>query len=264
MAEERLLDQVPSGDFFRDAVTPEPAEPAAAEPAAPEPPIPQAPPSPEPTVQPDAQIPSWRLREEAEGRRQAEDRARQLEARLNEIAAHMQQNQKQPDFFENPDAATQALIMRTLQPYADQTRRELMFLGKMVASTKHGEDKVNEAEQAFLKARSEETLDNADYERVVTAANRYDEVVKWHKRQSVLSSVGDDPAAWFEKQLEARLADPKFQAQLMEKVRGDAAGRPPITKLPPSLSRSTAAKANTEAVEGDLSDQSLFAFATKR
>jgi hypothetical protein len=238
-------------------VTPEPSPSPAESPA----PVP--PPEAKPPEAPETAIPSWRLREEADARRTAEDRARALEARLTEIQQHLQQSQKQPDFFENPNAATEALIARHMQPIVENTRQQLMYMGKMVASTMHGADKVDEAERAFLEARDRATLDPADYERVVQSPNRYDAVVQWHRRQSVLSSVGDDPAAWFEKQLEARMADPQFQAKMLEKVRGDAAKRPAATSLPPSLSRATAAAGNREEPLGDMSDASLFAYAMK-
>jgi hypothetical protein len=231
-----------------------PTEPAAPPPVEP-PPAAVAPPT-------DASIPSWRLREEADRARAAEQRAQVLEERLNQVATHLRQQEKKPDFFEDPNKASQDLIMRAMQPYAEETRRTLMYMGKMIANTAHGADKVEAAETAFLKARAEQALDPADYERVVQSPNRYDAVVQWHKRQSVLSSVGDDPNAWFDRQLEAKMADPKFQASLLERVRTGAAGRPGITSLPPSLSKSTAAAGNREDV-GDMSDSSLFAFARK-
>jgi len=267
MADEKTVDQVPDSDLFEKATTPPvapeppapPAEPEVKEAAAPEPPAkPEPPAPPEP---PEPTIPPWRLREEAEARRLAEDRARMLEQRLNEVAAHMQQSQKQPDFFEDPDASTRRIIHQAIQPYAEETRRNLMYMGKMVADARHGADKVEEAEQAFLKARSEESLDPADYERVVQSPNRYDAVVQWHRKQSVLASVGDDPAAWFEKQLEAKLADPEFQAKMLTKVRGDAASRPSEVQLPPTLSRATASKGNSAESVRDLSDAGLFAHA---
>lgn len=241
-----------------EAVAPDAQEtPPPVPPQPPEPPVPPTPGAPE-------SIPSWRLREEAEARRVAEDRARTLEGRLNEIAAHLRQQQKPADFFTDPTTATQELILRTIQPYAEETRKNLMAMGRMVASTTHGAEKVNAAERAFLEARNAETLDPVDYERVVQSPNRYDAVVQWHKRQTVLSSVGDDPVAWFEKQLEQRLADPAFQATLLEKVRGSAAARPSETRLPPSLSRTTAAASNGSGSDvGDLSTESLFAHATK-
>ena len=263
--DEQLNLPLSDQELFSSATAP--AEPSAA-PEAP-PPVPE--PTPPPVVAPqqpqqaapqgEGAIPSWRLREEAEGRRLAEQRAAMLEGRLNEIAAHLRQNQKPPDFFADPDAATQGLILRTLQPYAEETRKTLMHMGRMVASAVHGIDKVDAAEQAFLDARARETLDPADYERVVQSPNRYDAVVQWHQRHNVLASVGNDPNAWFEKQLEARMADPQFQAKMMEKVRSGAATRPSETRLPPSLSGSTAAVGNSSG-PGDASDSSIFAYAT--
>jgi hypothetical protein len=268
MADEVPLPEPTDQQLLSEALAP-PAPPQGGVPAEaqattpPPAPPPEASPSPPPGVPVEAPIPSWRLREEAEARRVAEDRARTLEGRLNEIAAHLRQQQKPPDFFENPQQATQDLILQAIRPYAEETRKSMMAMGRMVASTVHGADKVDAAERAFLEARNTETLDPVDYERVVQSPNRYDAVVQWHKRQTVLSSVGDDPAAWFEKQLETRLADPKFQASLLEKVRGSAASRPSETRLPPSLSRSTAAASNGSGDIGDLSNQSLFAHATK-
>lgn len=260
--EERTVDPLSSGELFNTAVAPEPA----AEPEAPAKPevVETLPPVPPPTPEVEAAIPSWRLREEAEGRRLAEDRARTLEARLNEVAAHIRQNQKQPDFFEHPDQATQAIIQRTLQPILEEQRKNQMYLGKMVAEVAHGVDKVSTAETAFLKAKDNLSLDPADYERVVNSPNRYDAVVQWHKRQSVLSSVGDDPNAWFDKQLEAKMADPQFQAKMLERARAGAATKPGTVKLPPSLSKATAAAGNRDEPLGDMSDTSLFAYAMKR
>jgi hypothetical protein len=261
-------DKIPNrlARLFEIAQTAPPPEPAPVVPEEPKPAeVPPSPPTPPPAPEtPEASIPSWRLREEAEARRLAETRAQTLEARLNEITAHLRQGQKQPSFFENPDEATQALIAKTLQPFAEEQRRQVMYLGKMVAESVHGADKVAEAERAFLEARSRETLDPADYERVVQSPNRYDAAVQWHNRQSTLSIVGNDPKAWFEKELESRMADPQFQAKLLEKVRGSAAARPAVTKLPPSLSKATAAASNAGDREGDMSDASLFAYAMKK
>jgi len=190
----------------------------------------------------------------------AEDRARQLEERLNQISAHLQQQQKQPDFFENPDAATQAAVARALQPFvaeyqraAEESRRVQIHNGRMIAETVHGADNVAQAEQAFLEAKDAQTLDPVDYERVVQSPNRYDEVVKWHRR----NAVGDDPNAWFEQQLESRMSDPEFQAKWLERVRSEAAKKPSAVKLPPSLSRVPSAQGNSD-LQGDMSDASLF------
>jgi hypothetical protein len=246
-------------ELFEFATTPPAAEP---EPQPTEVAAPEPAPTPEP-ASPES-VPSWRLREEAEARRLAEDRSRTLEERLNMIVTHLQQNQQKPDFFAKPEESVQALVQRAVQPMADEYRRGMIQMGHSIANAVHGADKVAAAENAFLEAMRAQTLDPMDYEKVVQAPNRYDAVVQWHTHHSVLSSVGNDPNAWFEKQLEARMSDPAFQAKLMEKVRGTAAARPGAVKLPPSLSRTTAAAGNAPEVEGDLSDQSLFAYAMKR
>lgn len=280
MADEKLVVELPSNaDLFNTAVAPEPAEPAKepAEPTAPPAPVVEPPPpapapqTPEPL---EAGIPSWRLREEAEARRQAEDRARQLGERLQMIEAHLRQQQPaaQPDFFANPAAATEALLstrlQQTLEPLVQEVVRQReynhqaqLYMGKMLAEGVHGSDVVSKAEEAFLKAREAQTLDPADYETVVGSPNRYDAVVRWHRRQSVLSAVGDDPSAWFERELATRMNDPKFQAEVLEKVRGSAAGRPSVTQIPPSLSRATASAGNSGEGAPDMSDRGLFDFA---
>jgi hypothetical protein len=206
------------------------------------------------------------LREEAEARRVAEDRARTLEARLNEVAAHLQQQQKgKPDFFANPDESVRALVQQALSPYAEQQNRAMMANSQMLARYVHGADKVDGAETAFLQAMNAHTLDPLEYEQVVQSPNRYDAVVQWHRRHQTFSQVGTDPAAWFEKQLEAKLADPAFQASLLEKVKSgvSASGKPGVVKIPPSLSKT--AGGNGAGMDlGDMSDASLFAQAMKR
>lgn len=262
-----MADELSDQKLFEFAQAPPeaPAEAPAESPAPESVPV-EEPPVPAPAAVPEEVIPSWRLREEAEARRTAEDRARTLETRLNEITAHLQQQQvpQKNDFFENPDRATQAIVQQYIQPLAEEYRKGMMTLGKTIAEVAHGADKVGEAEQAFLAAMNDRQLDPVDYERVVQSPNRYDAVVQWHNRQSTLATVGNDPAAWFEKQLETRMADPKFQAALMEKVRTGASAKAGSVKIPPSLSRTTAAASNSQDAVGDLSDSSLFAHAMKR
>lgn len=260
MADEKSPEQLQQEMFDSAQVQlTEPQDPMPAEPT----PVPEPTPTPAPEPAPPAEpgVPSWRLREEAEGRRLAEDRARALEARLNEISTHMRQQEKQPDFFEDPNRATQELLVKTLTPFAEETRQQLMYNSQLIAGVVHGVDKVTEAEKAFLEARAAGTLDPADYERVVQSPNRYDAAVQWHKRQSAWTAVEGDPEAWYQKRREAEMNDPKFQAEVMARARGGAASRPSETRLPPSLSKSTAVASNAGEPIGDMSDQSLFRYA---
>ena len=256
--EEKTPEQLQAEMFAAAQMNPEP-EPEPQPAPAPEP---APPPAPAPT-EPEATIPSWRLREESEARRIAENNARQLADRLAAIEASLRREEKPPDFFENPDQAAQALLLRTLEPFAAETRKQLMYMGRMMANQVHGVDKVQEAEKAFIEAKNNESLDVAEYEKVVTSANRYDEVVKWHRNRQALATVGDDPSAWFDKELANRMADPAFVAKMLEGVRGGtAAQKPTDVRLPPSLSRSTATSNNGVGALGDMSDKSLFEYAS--
>lgn len=262
------MDDINQADLFRAAVAPDPA-PVAQEPPVAEAPVVESPAAEPPAPPPVAEetVPSWRLREEAEARRSADERVRALEERLNQVTAHLQQQQpkgQKPDFFADPEAAVRAVVQQAIGSYAEQSNRATMALGQMVAKSVHGAEKVDAAEQAFLEAMNNRTLDTMEYEQVVQAPNRYDAVVQWHKKHQTLSQVGDDPTAWFEKQLEAKLADPTFQASLLEKVRGNVAAKPTTVKVPPSLSKVTSAAGNGSNVEGDMSDASLFAYARGR
>lgn len=247
-------------DLFEQAIAPTPTEPEATPPTVEEPPAPA--PAPAPVEE---TVPSWRLREEAEARRALEERSRMLEERLNQVTSHLQQQQKgKPDFFADPEGSVRELVNQAIGSYAEQNNRATMALGQMVARSVHGAEKVDAAEQAFLTAMNNRTLDPMEYEQVVQAPNRYDAVVQWHQRHSVMASVGTDPAAWFEKQLNEKLADPAFQASLLEKVRGSAAAKPTALKVPPSLSKATSAAGNGTGVEGDMSDASLWAHARRQ
>lgn len=270
MAVDRPMEGLDDKALFDSAT----AEPPAPEPSLAPQPEPQPEPAPAPAPEPEpapvaaeppeSQVPSWRLREETEARRQAEERLRQYEDRLRQIQAQVSP-EKPKNFFEDPDGAAQALIMRTLQPYAEANSKAMMAMGKMVAHAVHGADKVSTAEEAFLAALRDQSLDPVDYERVVQSPNRYDEVVRWHENRSVLTSVGKDPQAWFEKQLEAKMADPKFQATMLERFNKSATSRQGTVQLPPSLSRAPAAVASaTPEPLGDLSDKSLYDHATRR
>lgn len=275
MADE--LASLPSdGELFKSAVAP---EPAAAEPPAPEVPTPEAPtPTPEPTPEPakagaEDNVPSWRLREEAEARRVAEARAAKVEADLEELVtairgeASRQQPkpaEEPPDFFADPPKAVQTLVMQSLQPIVEHLRRSEMAMAKLYAQQEHTGKVVEEAEKAFMKAVSDRSLDTMEYEAVVQSPNRYDAVVKWHKNATLRSTVGNDPEAYFMNTLKTRASDPAFQQQLLELLKGAPSGngaKPSVVQLPPSLSTVTsAARSSGENLAG-IGDAELFRFA---
>lgn len=211
-------------------------------------------------------IPSWRLREEAEARRVAEERARTLQARMEQIEAHWRQqqgSQQTPSWFEDPQAAMRAAMEEYNRPLLKQRHDFEMKITREMAEYRYGPEAVNLAEKFFMDARAKGLLDPLDHERVVSAPNRFAAVVEWYKRLYSLHTVGDDPEAWYKKRRDAELADPKFQAQYLERIRGDAATRPGVTELPPTLSRSTTAAGNGAGLAGDMSHESLWAHTRK-
>ena len=261
-----MADEPTQQEMFSEIMAPPPqvAEQPQLAPQAPQPEV-QQPQLEQPAQQPPPQapeaqgIPAWRLREEMDARREAEARIRALEEQFAKNQGQ-QPGQKEPSFFDDPNQATQRIIAQQLQPFVEYTNRQMIAMGKMLADNVYGADVVSKAEEAFMEARNNRSLDPVDYERVVQSPNRYAECVQWYNNRQVVTTVGNDPMAWFDKQLEQRMADPKFQAALIQKMQGSAKPGTPAVQLPPSLSKITASKSNGGGVE-DGSDASLWAFA---
>jgi len=135
-------------------------------------------------------------------------------AQLLEAQKPKQEPQQKPDWFENPEAATQHAVRETLTPQLDQVTSTLMATAQMVAGIKYGDDKVAEAEQAFLDAMRSRKLDPADYHKVANSPNRYAAAVQWHQRQLAQAEIGEDPAA-YKARLEAELRE-KITAELQQ------------------------------------------------
>jgi hypothetical protein len=117
-----------------------------------------------------------------------------------------------PDFFDNPEAATRHEVVQTVSPEFERINQTLHSFARDQAMDRFDEDRVNDAEQAFLGALRAGQLDPADYRRVVNSPNRYAEAVRWHQRQTARAEIGNDPAA-YKARVEAELRD-KILAEL--------------------------------------------------
>lgn len=213
-------------------------------------------------------IPSWRLKEEAEARRAADERANRLEREMAELRQQVTQQSSKKAEPEQPapepwdPGYTEYVQNQAAAAVQSRYEAAIQAMAKETAYARHTEEVVTAAEKAFVEANNSRTLDQADFHRVMNAPNRYSAVVEWHKRQQVFSTVGNDPNAWLEKQLEERLKDPAYQAQLIERIRGTAQpGTRPVTQLPPSLNKVTRAAASAE---DDDSDAGLLKSALRR
>jgi hypothetical protein len=138
--------------------------------------------------------------EVAEFRRSNETLQRQVSELLQRMPVPKQEQQPTPDFFENPADATKHVVA----PQFEQINQTLLAFAKDNAITRFTEERVNEAEQAFINAMQSKSLDPADYHKVVNSPNRYAAAVQWHQRQQAQAEIGDDPAA-FKAKVEAEI-----------------------------------------------------------
>jgi len=262
-------DNQPRDEQGRFAKAEQPEEQPAEQPQAEQPVEAQTEPQEQQQEPKDHGIPPWRLREEAEARRAAEARAQQIEREAAEYRRQLAQLQEQskpkqvPDIFEDPNAFVSHGVQTAVDPIKSEVSQLREFYSRRDAIREHGEDKVKAAYQALDQAaRAGDPEAVMTVQRVRQSMDPFGDIMGWHTTRSLISTVGRDPNAWFEKQMEERLKDPAFQTKLMERMRGDAQTRPSVTQLPPSLNKTTAAL--TVQPDEDNSDAGLLRDALRR
>lgn len=184
----------------------------------------------------------------------------QMLSRQPQAPAKPTEQAKTPDFYEDPDAYLESKlnpVQKTMQQQHEQ-------FSKMLATQAHGKDTVDAAYNAFVQAAQANPQAYAgEYQSIMSSEHPYDALVGWHKRQETLKTVGNDPNAWLEAEMEKRLNDPAYQAKVLERIRGATTADPnrSVTTLPPSLSRLPSG-GNT-AADNDMSDAALFSNALR-
>ncbi len=245
------------GRFAAKAEEPVVAEPVAAEPQGKE----------------EAYVPSWRLREIRE-ERQAEQRRfqetqSQLQRQIAELSARVpkQEPQPAPDVFEDPNKFLEYGVRQHVDPIRTEITQLREEYSKKWAEKEHGPEKVKAAYDWVaqgMQTRNPEI--GAVYQRAMQSMDPYGEIMKAHQQQAVYSEIGNDPKAWFEKELERRMADPQFAASQMQRIQSGVRSDPQAPnqiKLPPSIGKVPSSHASSDDV-GDMSDAGLFAHATRR
>lgn len=216
-------------------------------------------------------IPPWRLKEEADARRAAEERASNTERAFAEMQRQLQALQKQnepkpavPDLYENPDAFVDYHNQQAIGPIKSEITQLREFYSQRDAVREYGAEKVRAAYAALDQGLGQRDPDAiAVYQRAMKSMDPYGDIMQWHKKQTIFSTIGDDPDAFVERQIEERLKDPTYQAKVLERIRGAAQGRPStVTPLPPSLNRATSAA--QVAGDEDESDAGLLNAALRR
>jgi hypothetical protein len=213
-------------------------------------------------------IPSGRLREEAEARRQADARAEAAEKRLADMERQLSElrqapaqrrapetPQAPPNIFENPDA----YIDHRLTPIQQAQEQLLDRTSRMVAVQAFGKEVVDAAFQELAKEVQSNPAARYEAQRIWQAEHPYGALVEWHKSRVALKEIGTDPAAYQQKLREQLLNDPEFVKQAIEKTQTQArtpvnGSRSPTTEidLPPSLAtRAGASGSSPRAPAGD-------------
>lgn len=228
----------------------------------------------EPAAQPEAQsqerepaIPPHRLREEAEARRAEKERADRLEMEVAQMRqflmqqrAHQpqaQQPQEPPDIFTDPEAWFQYKRDQEIAPVIQQIQAARLEDARAVASVVYGDDTVKAAEQAFNELAKRGGVDPVEYQRIQSSPNPFRAAVEWHKRNSILSEIGNDPSAYRE----------RIKAEILAELGGAQSQQQPpanVVKIPPSLNRATSAAPANQGAEQVLSDADLFKQVTSR
>jgi len=228
----------------------------------------------QPAAQTEAHVPSFRLREEREARerveRQFQESQRDWQRQITELQSRLPKAEpaQRPDIFENPDGFVQQGVQQAVDPIKTEISTLKEFYSERDASREHGAEKVTAAKQALEQGMSRNDPDAwATYNRAMKSMHPYGEIVSWHGQKAVLQQVGNDPNAWFEKELERRMGDQQFAGSIMQKAQQSRQpGAPQATntiKLPPSLNKIPAAQSSTDDDDGDVSDAAMFRHATR-
>jgi hypothetical protein len=205
-------------------------------------------------------VPSWRVREINEEKRQIAAENERMKAELAQLrqAPRQVEQPKQaetparPDPLLDPDGYA-AAIRQELREEALNERREESLLRAREANQAEFDEAYAAAQKAVdpaLKARMQATRDPGKT------------LIEWHREQKTRAEVGNDLAAFRQREQERLLSDPAFLAKAIEKARGQAQttqpGKAPAVSLPPSLTRATNASGEVSADDNDTSDEGLW------
>jgi hypothetical protein len=206
------------------------------------------------------QVPSWRVREINEEKRQIAAENERMKAELAQLRQAPRQVEQpkpaetpaRPDPLLDPDGYA-AAIRQELREEALNERREESLLRAREANQAEFDEAYAAAQKAVdpaLKARMQATRDPGKT------------LIEWHREQKTRAEVGNDLAAFRQREQERLLSDPAFLAKAIEKARGQAQttqpGKAPAVSLPPSLTRATNASGEVSADDNDVSDEGLW------
>ena len=221
------------------------------------------------------EIPAWRLREEAESKREWQTKAEQAERRAAEIERQFAATQQQlnafqrqiaekqnppPDIFADPEGYQR----HQAQTFQQQLRQRDVQFDERLARIKFGDELYDKAEKA-LEGHVRLNPNDPFIQTLVAAPQPAFELVKWFRQQETQSRLaGKSLDDLLKEEREKALSDPAFLAQAIEKAKAAATPvHPQATSTIPSLNRATASVTqNTD--EDDESDAGLLRSALRR
>lgn len=194
-------------------------------------------------------VPVGAVQDERTKRQAAQAEAEALRREIAELrgmvtAQRQPAPQQQPQEVKTPATIwddPDNFIQNQLSPVQQQMQEMREMMWESQAAQAHTAEKL-EAAKAAAQALAGTPAGQQLHSEIMAGGNPYSNLVKWHERQQTLATVGNDPQAWLNAELEKRMADPAFQAQVIERARNGAAVQPgtrsqPVTSIPPSLSR---------------------------
>jgi hypothetical protein len=243
------------GRFIPKAADAEtPAQPQAVEPTKAEPVAADKPP-------PDEAIPSWRLREETQRRREAEERLAAASAQLQQFLNQARQQQQRqpeplPDLIEQPEAYARAIEQRLTQQFEQRDIARSLFR----ADKQYGEEfrKAYEAFNSPQHANDEHLL-----ARVRNSYDQGEAILTWHREQEVLREIGNNPVTYKQRIRSELMQDAEFRKEFMASMRAEATSKPSSVTSLPNLSRAPGS-ASGPRDDWPTTDAEIFADVTRR
>lgn len=138
--------------------------------------------------------------------REKEQAVAEAQRQAQEYAAWIQQQQAAAQQQQDPQGfQVQELVGQQVGAVEAQMR---LRTSRMLHSQTHGADKVQAAEQAFHGLQA---TNPTEYQTLVAQFGVHEDpigqVMSWHKRHEMLTKMGDDPEAYIQAQVQAKLAE---------------------------------------------------------
>lgn len=218
---------------------------------------------------PEAAIPAFRLREESEARRRAEQDRDDLRRRLEMLERQPPQQQRQApakiDIFDNPNG----FVRQEVEPLFNEFRAELQRTREAMsldnALGRYGEEKVNAARLALEQGMGRgDPAAWSTYNRAMQGHDPYGIIARWHQERETLNSIGGDLTTYKQRVLDEAMKDPEFQKRVMEATRGAALAsgqtihRPAQSKVPTTPSLANFGSGGGDEAIQEPSDDQLF------